>query len=280
MPHTLNLGNDNLEDNLDELEDNLDVVFEEDLQTNVINVNSELRRVSTFNVFGMEPGDLKTVVQSGAYVLSSCIDVWCVITNKHLSVKEQKDVIVLNMEASNAIFYNYQSGSDELETLAMKWKSWATPALKHLLIPVNLNDAHWCVVIVDFEKTEIVCWDSLFGYDKGKVVKSKLSSLHRFLGHFSGDKKRKWKKGIMFDNVPQQIKTDCGIFCIEFMRAFINGYKASIDLEGQVSQDTMRAARRHIAKEIIDRKIIEKYIVGDSRIRKKSKRIQDDDQQE
>jgi Ulp1 family protease len=84
----------------------------------------------------------------------------------------------------------------------------------------------------------------------------------------------------MFDNVPQQINTDCGIFCIEFMRAFINGYKASKDLEGQVSQDTMIAARRHIAREINERKIIEKHIVADSRIRKKSKRIQDDDQQE
>lgn len=273
MPHTLNLGND-------KLEDNLVVVFEEDLHANVINVDSELRRVSNFNVLGMETGDLKTVQQSGAYVLSSCIDVWCVIANKHLSVKEQKDVIVLNMEASNAIFFNYASGSDELETLAMKWKTWATPALKHLLIPVNLKNAHWCLVIVDFENTQIVCWDSLFGYNKGKVVKNKLFTLHRFLRHFSGDKKRKWKKGIVFDDVPQQINTDCGIFCIEFIRAFINGYKASIDLEGQVSQDTMIAARRHIAREIIERKIIEKHIVADSRIRKKSKRIQDDDQQE
>jgi hypothetical protein len=273
VPHNLNLGND-------KLEDNVILLFEEDLQTNVINVDSELRRVSNFNVFGMEAGDLKTVQQSGAYVLSSCIDVWCVIANKHLSVKEQKDVIVLNMEASNAIFYYYQSGSDELETLAVKWKTWATPALKHLLIPVNLKNAHWCLVIVDFEKTEIICWDSLFGCDKGKVVKSKLSSLHRFLRHFTGDKKRKWKNEIMFDDVPQQIKTDCGIFCIEFMRAFINGYKASIDLEGQVSQDTMIAARRHIAREINKRKIIEKPIVADSRIRKKSKRIQDDDQQD
>jgi Ulp1 family protease len=276
VPHTLNLGND-------KLEDNLVVVFEEDLQTNVINVNSELRRVSNFNVFGMEAEDLKTVEQCGAYVLSSCIDVWCVVANKHLFVKEQKDVIVLNMEASNAIFYNYQSGSDELETLAMKWKSWATPALKHLLIPVNLHNAHWCLVIVDFENTQIVCWDSLFGYDKGKGVKKKLSYLHRFLRHFSGDKKRKWKNEIMFDDVPQQNITDCGIFCIEFMRAFINGYKASKDLEAQVSQGTMIAARRHIAREINERKIIERKepdVMEDKRSRKKSKRAQDNDQKE
>ena len=273
MPHTLNLGND-------KLIDDMIVVFQEDLHAKVINVDLELRRVSNFNVFGMEPGDLKTVEQSGAYVLSSCIDVWCVIANKHLSVKEQKDVIVLNMEASNAIFYNYESGSDELETLAMKWKSWATPALKHLLIPVNLNNAHWCLVIVDFERTEILCWDSLFGYDKGKFMRNKLSSLHRFLGHFTGDKKRKWKKEIMFDDVPKQINTDCGIFCIEFMRAFINGYKTSKDLEGQVFQGTMIAARGHIAREINQRKIVEKDIVGDNRIGEKSKRIQDDDQME
>ena len=64
------------------------------------------------------------------------------------------------------------------------------------------------------------------------------------------------------------------------MLSDLNGYKASKDLEGQVSQDTMIAARRHIAREINERKIIEKHIVADSRIRKKSKRIQDDDQQE
>ncbi len=45
----------------------------------------------------------------------------------------------------------------------------------------------------------------------------------------------------------------------------------------------MIAARRHIAREINERKIIERKepdVVEEKRLRKKSKRIQDDDQQE
>jgi hypothetical protein len=37
----------------------------------------------------------------------------------------------------------------------MKWNAWATPALKHLLIPVNLNNAHWCLVIVTLKRLRL-----------------------------------------------------------------------------------------------------------------------------
>ena len=79
---------------------------------------------------------------------------------------------------------------------------------------------------------------------------------------------------VVFDGVPQQTKSDCGIFCIEFMRAFINGTTTTNGLSDQVSQSTMRVARQHILREIQERKIIEHKepgIVGGKRQRKKSR---------
>ena len=74
-------------------------IFERDLALGVHDVDSELRRVSS-NILGMEGGDLKTVERKGAYVKSSCMDVWCAVTNKDLSKQGRRDVLILTMPTS------------------------------------------------------------------------------------------------------------------------------------------------------------------------------------
>jgi hypothetical protein len=251
-------------------------LVQRDIRLNVHDVDSELRRVSDFGVYGMEAGDLATVEKVGAYVKSSCIDLWSVVANKHLSKLKRRDVFILTMPASQAIFYDFISGSDDLYTLARTWASWKTAFLKHVLIPVNLHNKHWCLLVVDFEKKKVFCWDSLVKFDSGEFVADKKRNLFEFLKTFTGDEQGHWELEVLFDDVPQQKTSDCGIFCIEFMRAFINGSKSAPDLKGRVEQASMRAARQHILRELKEKEIVEKdaYLARDKRERKKSKKNQ------
>jgi len=241
------------------------------MRLNVHDVDSELRRVSDFGVFGMEAGDLATVEKVGAYVKSSCIDLWSVVANKHLSKLKRRDVFILTMPASQAIFYDFTSGSDDLYTLARTWASWKTAFLKYVLIPVNLHNQHWCLLVVDLEKKMVFCWDSLVGFDGGEYVESKKRALFSFLKKFTGDEQGNWELEVVFQDIPQQTNSDCGIFCIEFMRAFINGSKAAPELKNQVQQASMRAARQHIVRELKEKEIIEKNadLARDKRERKR-----------
>ena len=250
--------------------------FAFDLALENHDVDSELRRVSSS--YGLEKGDLKTVRTSGDYVLSSCIDCWSVVANKDLSMKNQRDVIILTMPTSSDIYNPFGTGIEEppdLQGLAQKWKPWRTEFLKYLLMPVNLQNKHWCLLIVDLEQKKVTCWDSLSTFNKGKIVNSKKGrdNLYRFLQYWANDKEDTWKGNIDLENVPQQTITDCGIFCIEFMRAFIKGHRTVNSLYGQVSQKTMLAAREHIAREIKEKKIIEEG--KGMRERKKSRRADD-----
>jgi Ulp1 protease family, C-terminal catalytic domain/SWIM zinc finger len=247
-------------------------LFNIDVLGNILDANSELRRVSSFNVIGPNDEDLRTVKYNQAYVTSACVDVWCVITNKFLDSKKREDVIVLNMPTSEAIFYDYKSGNDGLEELAAKWRKWKKPGLKHLLIPINIKNEHWCLLVVDLKQKIVYCWDSLVQYDKGEFVESKKTQLFRFLKDFQRQEDVQWKLVIVNVLIPQQTGSNCGIFCIEFMRAFINGCKSAEGLSQHVREDTMKAARAQILQEITQRKIIEELQleIGEGK-RKRSK---------
>lgn len=239
----------------------------------VHDIDSELRRVSSFNILGMEKGDLNSVARKGSYVKSSCMDVWCAVANKYLSKKGRRDVLILTMPTSQAIFYDFGSGSGDLKDLAKKWARWKAPSLRHLLIPVNLRNEHWCLLVVELEKKSVLCWDSCLRYDGGETVEGKKGVLFRFLEEFTGDREH-WKLQVVFEGIPQQTDSDCGIFCIEFMRAFLAGCRADKELEDQVSQTTMRSARKHILREIQEKEFLEKKqpdIVAGKRQRKKKK---------
>ena len=253
-------------------------LFERDEATGVHDVYSELRRVSDVagSAFGMEEGDILSVSKFGAYVESSCIDAWCALLNMFISKKEgsQRNCIILSCPTSQAIFYDFTTNDiDEVAIMANKWARWKTQHLTHLLIPVNLRNVHWCLVVVDLLNMRISCWDSSRGFDAGAYVQSKREILQIFLGHFTS---ADWGLvAIVFENVPQQLFDDCGVFCIEFARAVTEGCRRAEDLEQHVTHQTIRAARSHITAELQQRQIMPKNrdsnIVAGTRLRKKPK---------
>jgi hypothetical protein len=169
----------------------------------VHDADSDLRRMSDFGAYGMEPEDLMSVEKIGAYVKSSCMDLWSVVANKHLSQMWRRDVFILTMPSSQAIFYDFTSGSGDLVNLAKTWAQWKTASLKHVLIPVNLENKHWCLLVVDLEKKLVFCWDSLVGYDGGEFVESKKGRLFAFLKKFTGNGKGNWNLQVVFEDIPE-----------------------------------------------------------------------------
>lgn len=252
-------------------------LIERDLATGTHDVFSELRRVSDVagSAFGMEDGDLSSVTTIGAYVLSSCIDRWCTLANLFISKKKERNIIIISCPTSESIFYRFKTDDNKsLEEVAKKWAAWKTLHLTHLLIPVNLRNVHWCLLVVDLHNRRVACWDSLLEFDQGAYVRGKLDILFVFLRYFVGDDGN-WD--IVFELVPQQIYPDCGIFCIEFMRAVTDGCQTVQDVAERVSSKTIRAARSHIARELhqgqILRKSADANIIEGGRIRKKSKAL-------
>lgn len=233
-------------------------VVEAELHFNGPDIDVELRRVQLVHNEDLKK-DLNSVKRSGTYVESSCLDIWCAVQNEVLFKIGRRDVLILSIPASQAIFYDYDGEPEDLDAIAKKWKeSRFSKDLKYVLIPVNLDNEHWCLLIVNLIEMKVFCWDSSLGYDGGELVESKKQCLFSFLNSFIG-KKEKWELEVVFDeHLPQQTKNDCGIFCIEFMRAFIAGHKIPLEVKDHVSQGTMREARQHVLREISEMKILEK----------------------
>lgn len=248
-----------------------------ELNLSVLTVESELRRVQALYKKDLQ-GDLKSVAESGAYVESTMIDTWCALANGHLFDERRNDLVILNIPSSQSISFDFHDGLENLFSLADQWRSWMSPEVRHILVPFNLRNVHWCLLVVDLGKKTVFCWDSLVSFDGGEYVRSKQNRLFTFLKALTGEPGSKWDLDVVFDNIPQQKLSDCGIFCIEFMRAFIGGCETPLGLQESVSQATIEDARKHILGEIKGMRISPKSPadahVG-KRVRKKSKKAQE-----
>lgn len=257
--------------------------FAKDVAKDKLTVQSELRRLSSFNIRSLQDNDLISVAKNGAYVESSCLDIWSAVANMWISKQDGSPGVVIVTQPTSQAIFQFNSSSEILNNLAIKWKTFLPSPVQYLLLPVNLKNEHWCLLVVNLEGQSAICWDSLHKYDNATFVNSKKAQLAVFLNNLTG---KEWKfKNIDLDyELPQQKKNDCGIFCIEFMRAFITGCKSSKEMKNHVSIGTIAAARQHIAKEIEQREILEKHEpVQDKqqkRVRKKSKKVQENDEEE
>ena len=62
--------------------------------------------------------------------------------------------------------------------------------------------------------------------------------------------------------VPQQTGTNCAIFVIEFIRAFLNGHRPGHTLSSAVSESQMTLFRSNIEQEVVVNKKYNPAFVG------------------
>ena len=137
-------------------------VVEAELHFNGPDIDVELRRVQLVHNEDLMK-DLNSVSRSGAYVESSCLDIWCAAQNEVLFKTGRRDVLILSIPASQAIFYDHAGEKEDLDPIALKWKeSRYSRDLKNVLIPVNLHNQHWCLLIVDLTMFYLINFNLCF----------------------------------------------------------------------------------------------------------------------
>ncbi len=97
-----------------------------------------------------------------------------------------------------------------------------TPEVRYLLLPVNIGNTHWCLLIVNLTDGHVELWDSLKSPRSRfplQIRQDRLQIFIRLLCPQTPELK------FSIAEVPQQTGTNCGVFMLEFIRAFANGQR-------------------------------------------------------
>ncbi len=97
-----------------------------------------------------------------------------------------------------------------------------TPDIRYLLVPVNIGNTHWCLWIVNLTDGHVELWDSLKSPRSRfppQIQQDRLQIFIRSLCPETPELK------FFIAEVPQQVGTNCGVFMLEFIRAFVNGQR-------------------------------------------------------
>jgi Ulp1 family protease len=97
-----------------------------------------------------------------------------------------------------------------------------TPDIRFLLLPVNIRNIHWCLLVVNLMDGRVELWDSLKSPNSPFPPQLRQDRLQIFIRSLSPDTP---KLKFSIAEVPQQNGTNCGVFMLEFIRAFVNGQR-------------------------------------------------------
>jgi len=126
-------------------------------------------------------------------------------------------------------------------------------ALSKIFVPVNLQNTHWCMLVVDVQRKVIQYYDSMGGSGR-----SCLDTMESYMAQEHKDKRGvpippslKWKKVCTTDETPRQKNgSDCGVFSIMFAEFL------SLDLPLEFDQSNMALFRQRIALQLLEQSAI------------------------
>ena len=97
-----------------------------------------------------------------------------------------------------------------------------TPEIRYLLVPVNIGNTHWCLLIVNLVDGHVELWDSLKSPRSRLPPQIRRDRLQIFI-HLLCPETPELTFSIA--EVPQQTGANCGVFMLEFIRAFAEGQR-------------------------------------------------------
>ena len=121
-----------------------------------------------------------------------------------------------------------------------------TPEIRYLLLPVNIGNTHWCLLIVNLINGHVELWDSLRSPRSRfpvQICQDRLQIFIRALCPETPELK------FSIAEVPQQTGTNCGVFMLEFIRAFANGQRVGKLVD--VSEARMPEFRANIVSQFL-----------------------------
>ena len=193
--------------------------------------------------FDLIAEDWESVTHEGGWVRTSPIQQWIAHLNQLLGPGSRW--LITSTLLQLGLFHQKTSAP----LLGKQWRERHHNKLQFLLVPVNLRNVHWVALIIDLCAYRVELWDSLGSTQWPRfIVKSRLEE---FLGAFC--RRKTWT--YVIPAVPHQQRSNCGVFMLEFFRAFICGYSASDfgRLESVVNKNQMSKARHLIAVELTHR---------------------------
>lgn len=129
--------------------------------------------------------------------------------------------------------------------MGTRWRQRWTPELEHLLMLVNIGNKHWCLLVINLRSGSVELWDSLRSPGGNMPKQIDQQRLQAFMSVFSPATPELHFKIVQ---VPQQTGSNCGIFMLEFVRAFINGQRDGSTVE--VREERMVEFRARLVEEL------------------------------
>jgi hypothetical protein len=136
-------------------------------------------------------------------------------------------------------------GQNDPEAMGKRWRERWTADLQFLLVPANIGNVHWCLLVVNLENGTVELWDSKRKPGEIRYPQLDLNRLQAFLRVFNPKTPR---VTFSISQVPQQTGLNCGVFMLEFIRAFVNGHRDGTSVN--VSEAQMSSFRAQIVKEL------------------------------
>lgn len=226
-----------------------DVVFQKEAdRAGPFNSETEKERL------GRDPltdEDWESICKNNTWVRSGVVD--RMVSFFNMNVNNAK-VLITNIALEHALFPSVDEVID-LKTflerndpakMGAMWHGRWTRELEYLLMPVNIENLHWCLLVVDLRTGSVELWDSLKCPDSDWYDQIDRVRLQAFLRVFSPETP---DLQVSIAQVPQQKeKTNCGVFMLEFIRAFLQGKRDGSKVD--VSSAHMSECRARIANEL------------------------------
>ena len=131
-----------------------------------------------------------------------------------------------------SLVYGFLTGSVDKSSSVQRWIMKNEPKILKSLeiyVPIHSNYNHWCLVVINFEKQEIILFDSLNHSSSTTTTTTIFSNVQKLLMLSATtvieQQQIKSLKLISRVDIPQQLNTnDCGVFTLEYARRMMTGH--------------------------------------------------------
>ncbi len=193
--------------------------------------------------------DWQSITKNNTWVRSGIVDRMVSYFNL---TSNNESVLVTNIALEHALFPNFNEVTDlkafldqnNPAKIGTMWRQRWTSDLEYLLMPVNIGNVHWCLLVVNLRNGSVELWDSMKGPDSdwyGQIDRDRLQAFLRVFSPETPDLQ------VSIAQVPQQSgKTNCGVFMLELIRAFLQGERdgSKVDVpNAQMSEFRARIGR-------------------------------------
>lgn len=187
---------------------------------------------------------------------------WCILLNVQLGA--DSNILVIDSASGINSFVDH-GFSDTPHMVGGFWKKRYRASIETLLVPTHIPASaysqngrralklggHYVLVIVNLKSGIVESWDSLSPRWDRQIDVGRIKG---FLEGFLPDGMVP-KLTAAPQSVPCQSGANCGIFCIEFIRAYVAGARPGQGLSEMVSEKGMASCRARIEAELVAEKL-------------------------